>query len=172
MNKPLKYLATLFLFTAAGRLIAAEPADAPNGIAFPADYTNWQVIGSSHRIDNKTLRVILGNEIAVKAARSGNINPWPKGAMLGKVVWKEGTDAHWPTAIVPKEFVHAEFMLKDADKYSSTGGWGYARWVGKDLKVYGKDAGFANECVACHTPVKEQDYVFTRPAPLYNGMNK
>ena len=89
--------------------------------------------------------------------------------MLGKVVWKQGKDKHWSTAIVPKKFVHAEFMLKDAVKYETTGGWGYARWVGRELKPYGKDADFAKECVACHTPVKGQDFVFTRPAPLYNG---
>lgn len=153
----------------ASPLLAAPVADAPNGIPFPKDYINWQVISVSDRTDNKTLRVILGNDIAIKAARSGKINPWPKGAMLGKVVWKQGADEHWPTAIVPKHFVHAEFMLKDAVKYKSTGGWGYARWKGQELAVYGKDAGFAQECVACHTPVKGQDWVFTRPAPLFNG---
>lgn len=169
MNKHMKYLTILFLLSGITQLDAVEIKASPNGIPFPADYITWQTIGSSHRIDNNTLRVILGNDIAVKAARSGNINPWPDGAMLGKVVWKQHKDKHWPTAIVPNKFVHAEFMLKDAVKYKSTGGWGYARWKGRDLKIYGKDASFANECVACHTPVKNQDFVFTRPAPLYNG---
>jgi len=169
MNKFMKYLTIMFLLGGNTHVGAEEIAAAPNGIPFPSDYINWQVISSSHRIDNKTLRVIFGNAIAVKAARSGNINPWPKGAMLGKVVWKEAKDKHWPTAIVPKKFVHAEFMLKDEVKYKSTGGWGYARWVGRDLKAYGKNESFANECVACHTLVKNQDYVFTKPAPLFNG---
>lgn len=171
MNQSLKYMVITALIAGSNSSGATEVAPAPNGIAFPADYTNWRVIGSSQRIDNKTLRVILGNEIAVKAARSGHTNPWPKGAMLGKVVWKEGTHAHWPTAIVPKQFVHAEFMLKDAARFKTTGGWGFARWVGQDLKPYGKHAGFAKECISCHTPVKDQDFVFTRPAPFYNGEN-
>jgi len=169
MNKQLKNIALMLIAGISAEANATDVGVSPNGIAFPTDYINWQVISTSHRVDNKTLRVILGNDIAIKAARSGNINPWPKGSMLGKVVWKEGTDKHWPTAVVPKKFVHAEFMLKDAEKYKSTGGWGYARWKGKELKVYGKDASFANECVACHTPVKGQDWVFTRPAPLFNG---
>ena len=172
MNKPMKYLAIMILFTGNLPVNAGEIAASPNGIPFPANYINWQIISSSHRTDNKTLRVIFGNDIAIKAARSGNINPWPKGAMLGKVVWKEGKDEHWTAAIVPKKFVHVEFMLKDKVKYKSTGGWGYARWVGPDLKVHGKNDSFANECVACHTPVKNQDYVFTKPAPLFNGKLK
>ena len=169
MNKQLKSMTIILAIASSAVASAAEVGKSPNGIAFPSDYINWKVISTSHRIDNKTLRVILGNDIAIKAARAGQINPWPKGAMLGKVVWKEGTDKHWPTAVVPDQFVHAEFMLKDAVKFKSTGGWGYARWKGKELAVYGKDASFANECVACHTPVKGQDWVFTRPAPFFNG---
>ena len=169
MNKIVKYLTLTVLYSGFSQVSFAEVAPAPNGIPFPADYVNWQVVSTSHRIDNKTMRVILGNDIAIKAARSGKINPWPKGAMLGKVVWKQGTNAYWSTAIEPKKFVHVEFMLKDAVKYKSTGGWGYARWKGRDLVTHGKDTSFASECVTCHTPVKDQDYVFTKPAPLFNG---
>jgi len=32
------------------------------------------------------------------------------------------------------------------------------------MATLGKDTNFAQECVACHTPVKGQDWVFTRPA--------
>jgi hypothetical protein len=143
-----------------------KTARAPNGIELPADYKEWKVIGVSHRTDNNTLRAIVGNDAAVAAARAGNINPWPNGAVLGKIVWKTETDKNWDKAIVPGEFVHVEFMVKDATKYATTGGWGYARWKGKDLKPHGNDANFAQECVGCHTPVKSQDYVFTRPANM------
>jgi len=118
----------------------------------------------SHRVDNKTMRVILGNDVAIKAARAGETNPWPKGTILGKMVWSETKEKHWPTAIAPDKFVHAEFMLKDPVKYQSTGGWGYARWLGMDQKPYGRDANFEQECVACHTPVKSNDWVYTTPA--------
>lgn len=146
----------------------AKVAPALNGIEFPADYRDWRVIAVSDRLDNNTLRVILGNDIAINAARAGKTNPWPEGAILGKVVWKQTKDQHWPTAVVPTDFVHAEFMIKDSQKWASTGGWGYARWKGKELKPYGKDENFAQECVACHTPVKPRDWVFTTPAPMPN----
>lgn len=139
---------------------------APNGIALPEGYRDWSVIASSHRIDNNTLRVILGNGIAIEAARSGNTNPWPDGAILGKLVWKDTTLKAWEKAVVPGEFVHAEFMVKDVKKWAATGGWGFARWKGMDQVPYGDNAGFVQECFGCHTPVKDNDYVFTHPAQL------
>ncbi len=151
-----------------GATRASEPASvppAPNGIAFPADYPNWRVISVSHRTDNKSMRVILGNDVAIRAAREGNTAPWPDGTVLGKVVWKETAEQHWPAAIAPDRFVHAEFMFRDSKKWAANGtGWGWARWVGKGQKPYGKDADFSQECISCHTPVKGNDWVFTRPA--------
>ncbi|MBK6851976.1 MAG: cytochrome P460 family protein [Burkholderiales bacterium] len=159
---PLLLAATLWL--PATVLQAAEPA--PNGIALPAGYRHWQVVASSHRSDNNTLRVILGNEIAVRAARAGQTRPWPHGTVLAKLVWKDRAHAAWPTAQVPGDFVHAEFMSKDDTRFAATGGWGFARWVGMDQQPYGKDAGFVQECFGCHQPVKDNDWVFTRPAVL------
>ncbi|MCB1927029.1 MAG: cytochrome P460 family protein [Rhodocyclaceae bacterium] len=145
---------------------AAEVAAAPNGIELPADYRDWRVIASSHREDNKTLRVILGNDAAIAAARAGNTNPWPDGSILAKLVWKDGRHAAWESAIVPEEFVHAEFMIKDSKRYADTGGWGFARWIGMDQKPFGDDASFVQQCFGCHLPVKDNDYVFTHPAKL------
>ncbi|MEN8801382.1 MAG: cytochrome P460 family protein [Thiogranum sp.] len=143
-----------------------EVLAAPNGITLPQGYKNWAVIGSSHREDNKTLRVILGNDVAIKAARAGETKPWPDGSILGKLVWKDAVHQKWEKATVPGEFVHAEFMFKDSNQYRDTGGWGFARWKGLDQKPYGADASFVQECFSCHTPVKDNDYVFTHPSPM------
>ena len=98
------------------------------GIDIPAGYKDWRVISASHRIDNKSIRIILGNDIAIDASRNGETNPWPDGAILGKLVWKQTSEEHWPKAIAPGEFVHAEFMYKDSEKYNSNGtNWGWAR---------------------------------------------
>jgi hypothetical protein len=140
-------------------------ATAPNSIEFPADYLNWRVISASHRIDNESFRIILGNDIAIQAAREGHTNPWPDGTVLAKVVWKQVEEEHWKTAIAPGAFIHAEFMFRDTKRWAANGtGWGWARWVGNDLKPYGKDAGFSSECIACHTPVSSTGWVFTTPA--------
>lgn len=154
------------LVTVSFTLAAEKVAPAPNGIAFPKGYQDWQVISVSHRVDNNTLRVIYGNPTAIQAARNGKTNPWPDGSILAKVVWKQENAKHWEKAIVPAKFVHAEFMLKDAKKYAKTAGWGWARWLGMEQKPYGKNADFSQECIGCHTPVKSNDWVFTKPAPL------
>ncbi|MBU2570892.1 MAG: cytochrome P460 family protein [Gammaproteobacteria bacterium] len=143
-----------------------QPATTPNGIEMPKNYQNWQFIGVAHRTDNHSLRGILGNSIAVKAARSGNINPWPEGAILAKLVWKDRQHPLWEAATVPGDVQHFEFMIKDSKKYLSTQGWGYARWVGKELKPYGDNADFAQECAGCHAKAEKTDYVFTRPAEM------
>lgn len=139
---------------------------APNGIELPAGYKDWRVIATSHREDNKTLRVILGNDKAITAARSGNTRPWPDGSILGKMVWKDATHENWEQATIPGKFVHAEFMIKDSKEYAETGGWGFARWKGLEQTPHGEDASFVMECFTCHMPVKDNDYVFTHPASM------
>ncbi|HTZ75753.1 MAG TPA: cytochrome P460 family protein, partial [Candidatus Aquilonibacter sp.] len=58
-------------------------------------------------------------------------------------------------------FFQVEFMIRDSKKYASTLGWGWGRWRGADLTPYGKHASFTRECVGCHTPMRNADYVFT-----------
>ena len=160
-------VAVVFVAVAGVAVSAKEEVlPAPNGLVLPDGYKNWRIIASSHRTDNNTLRIILGNDKAIEAARTGRISPWPDGSVLAKLVWKDTTHPEWPTATIPGNFVHAEFMSKDAKKFASTGGWGFARWLGLEQKPYGKDATFAQECFGCHLPVKDNDYLFTRPVVL------
>jgi hypothetical protein len=156
----------LVLFNVSFTQKVPQVPPAPNNIALPEGYKDWRIIAPSHRSDNNTLRIILGNDRAVKAARRGEINPWPDGAVLAKLVWKDRAHEKWPSAAIPGEFVHAEFMIKDTKKYPDTGGWGFARWKGVQQKPYGGDSSFVNECFGCHQPVKDRDYVFTQPAVL------
>ena len=94
MKKIIGLFSFLLLSLSIGSL-ASTPVHPPsNGIAYPEGWENWATIAISHRTDNNTMRVILGNEIAVSAARSGNTNPWPDGAILGKVVWKTTSLEH------------------------------------------------------------------------------
>lgn len=156
-------LTTMIINFAMARDQAPEQS---NGINYPKGWQNWSVIAVSHRTDNNTLRAILGNDMAVNAARSGQINPWPDGAVIAKVVWKEGVEKEWKTAISPKQLVHTEFMFKDSQKYTETFGWGWARWIGMEQKPYNEGSVI---CTSCHTPVKNKDWVYTQPAefPLF-----
>ena len=138
-----------------------QVAPALNGIAFLPDYKNWNAISTTDRTDSATLRVILGNGVAMKAIADGSINPWPDGTILAKVAWRQQPDENGIRQ--SGMFLQVAFMIKNAKKYASTAGWGWAQWVGAELKPYGGSSDFAGECVACHAPLRENDYVFTLP---------
>jgi mono/diheme cytochrome c family protein len=132
-----------------------------DGFSFDPTFEGWKPISFTDRGDNNTFRFVLGNDIAVKAARSGNISPWPDGARFAKIAWQreEGPDG----LAYPGKFVQVELMLKDAKQYKKTDGWGWGRWRGLDLKPYGQGARFVNECTGCHMPVRGNDFVYTLP---------
>ena len=138
----------------------AVPAEF-NGVPFQADFETWKPISFTDRGDNNTFRAILGNPIAVKAAESGNVSPWPDGTRFAKVAWQQavGEDG----IVYPGKFVQVEFMLKDSELYRKTEGWGFGRWRGTELKPYGSDAQFVNECTGCHEPMIPNDFVYTLP---------
>lgn len=132
-----------------------------NGIAYIPDYKNWQAISTTDRLDNGSLRVIFGNAIAVKAIKDNNIRPWPDGTVFAKVGWDQLEDKEGN--VTTGAFKQVEYMIKDHEKYASTKGWGFARFKTPKLIPYGKTILFANECVNCHRPQKDEDYVFTLP---------
>ena len=136
-------------------------AAAPNGIAFLPEYKDWKAISSTERFDNHTMRVILGNDVAVRAIAENHINPWPDGTAFAKVAWLQQPDEKG--LVRTGAFFQVEFMIRDSEKYAGTKGWGWARWRGADLKPYGKDATFTKECVGCHRPLVGTNYVFTAP---------
>jgi hypothetical protein len=148
------------LWTQAGST-KPEVAAAPNGIRFMPDYKNWWAISSTERFDNHTIREVLGNDIAVKAIAENRINPWPDGTAFAKVAWLQQLDDIG--VVHAGKFYQVEFMVRDSRKYAGTLGWGWARWRGAELKPYGKDSNFAGECVGCHRPLRNTNYVFTAP---------
>jgi hypothetical protein len=150
-----------FLFSALPAATAAEIVAAPTGVTIPKGYRNWQVVAVSQRDDKDSLRVILGNDIAMKAYRSKTL-PFPDGAVLVKPSWKRVKSAEFDNTFVPGGLMWVDFMVKNSKKYASTGGWGFGRFIeGKpaDEKVHAT-------CFPCHqVNVKDHDFVFTRYAP-------
>jgi len=139
---------------------AAVPPEL-NGLPFDADFENWRLISTTDRGDNNTFRFILGNDIAFNAAQSGKVSPWPDGTRFAKIAWlqESGSDG----LVHPGGFWQVELMVKDAQRYRDTDGWGWGRWRGLNLKPYGNDEHFVNECTGCHQPVRGDDYVYTLP---------
>ncbi|WP_312509113.1 heme-binding domain-containing protein [Chryseobacterium culicis] len=134
----------------------------PNGVRYTPDFKNWKVISMSTLFDH-SIRVIYGNDIAVKAVETENFHPWPEGSIVVKSVWKQ---QELPDGeIRPGKFINAQFMVKDSKHYQDTEGWGFAKFSGDELHPTGKTASFAKEsCIACHRQLAEKTgYLFDVP---------
>ncbi len=131
------------------------------GVRIPEGYRQWELIAPSREAGFVELRGILGNAVAIKAYREGTL-PFPDGAMLAKLAWKEVPSAEFAGAFVPGHTTTVQIMVKDSKKYASTGGWGFGRFI--DGKAV--DEAQHKTCFACHQAnVKNHDFVFTRFAP-------
>ncbi|WP_461534201.1 heme-binding domain-containing protein [Sinomicrobium sp.] len=137
----------------------------PNGVKYTDDFKQWNAISTSTFFD-RSIRVIYGNDIAVKAVENDDFHPWPDGSIVVKSVWKQKELADGE--IRPGEFINAQFMVKDSKKYADTEGWGFAKFSGKELVPTGKTASFAKEsCIACHRQLAEKTgYLFDVPMKI------
>src|SRR5262245_34202159 len=144
------------------------------GIKIPPGYRDWQLISVNHLAGGnvKQMRAQLGNDIAMKAFREGQL-PFPDGSIIVALHWEEvvsdennkvladgfpGADFQSFVAGSPKNI---QFMVKDSKKYAESGGWGYGDFTnGKP----GSEA-LHKTCFGCHEPAKDRDFVFTRYAP-------
>jgi cytochrome c2 len=128
-----------------------------NGIKHMPDYRNWQVMSTTSRFDNGTMRIMYANPIAYQAIKDRHINPWPNGSVIAKVVWEKQEDSEGN--VHPGKFVNIQYMVRDSDKYKDTEGWGFARFDTPELKPYGTILSF-KKCIACHQAVKKTGFVF------------
>ena len=138
------------------------------GIKLPEGYRDWRLISVAHEEGKlNDLRAILGNDIALKAARSGETT-YPNGSIIARLAWDYTPlpeskaafgQAQSYVAVHPKNGV--QFMVKDSAKYAATGGWGFAHF--NDGKP--AEAKVHETCFACHQAAASRDFVFTRYAP-------
>jgi Haem-binding domain/Cytochrome P460 len=92
-----------------------------NGLPFDPNFESWKPLSTTDRGDNNTFRFILGNDVAVKAAQTGSISPWPDGAKFAKVTWQKAAGADG--LVHPGKFVQVELMVKNASDYKDSEGW-------------------------------------------------
>lgn len=151
------------------------------GIMLPAGYRDWPLV-SVARVGAplNDLRAKLGNDVAIRAYRAGTL-PFPNGTIIARLAWTQAAseDSTMPVApilqrgasaealqqllaesVVAGPATNVQFMVKDSNKFASTGGWGFAQF---------KDGTPADEathktCFGCHAPAKDRDFVFTRYA--------
>ena len=151
-----------FVGTAAEAEPKARPVSPLYGVAIPDGYRAWQLVAPAVEAEPlNELRVVVGNEIATEAYRSGTL-PFPDGTVLVKLAWQQRQSPDFEPATVPGRATTVQVMVKDSKKYPRTGGWGFGRFI--DGEPVDEDQ--HRTCFACHEArVKAHDYVFTRFAP-------
>ncbi len=93
---------------------AADDSSPIFGVKIPAGYRNWELIAPSHEAGGfNELRGILGNAVAVKAYREGTL-PFPDGATLAKLAWKQEPSTEFDGAFVPGRATTVQIMVKDS----------------------------------------------------------
>ncbi len=146
----------------------------PGGLAFSEfrGYEDWAVIAISG--NGGEIAAILGNPAMIEAFRQGvpgNGKPFPDGARMAKVHWKPKKQEAYPgQPTVPGTQHDVDFMMKDSKRFPDSAGWGWAAFeydaaadsfrpaTASDKPPQANDA----KCgLACHTMVKNRDYVFT-----------
>jgi hypothetical protein len=163
---------------------ASAPEASPTyGVTLPPGYRDWSVI-SIARVGGPVndLRVKLGNELAVRTYRDGGAS-FPDGTIIVRLAYRavaseennavirvaaqqQGLAPEQVTKLISESVVagpplNVQVMVKDSQKYASTGGWGFGQFTN------GKADGGAvlKTCFACHQPAKDHDFVYTRYSP-------
>src|SRR3954469_20179322 len=165
-------LSLLALVTLVGLAASMSPASGESKPMFvrqiPAGYRDWRFVSLAREdppLDD--IRVILGNDTAIKAYREAKL-PFPEGAVIARLAYSDdASDENNATFGRRQSFVAGrpkngvQFMVKDSKKYAATGGWGYAQF--NDGKP--ADEAMLKTCYPCHQAIKARDFVFTRYAP-------
>ncbi len=138
------------------------------GIRIPSGYRDWRLISVAREEGSlDDLRAILGNDPAIEASRQGR-QPYPDGTIIARLAWSHHPLEESSTAFGrPQSFVAGtpkngvQFMVKDATRFASTGGWGFAHFDD------GRPASEAvhDTCYPCHRIASSRDFVFGRYAP-------
>jgi hypothetical protein len=145
-----------------------------NGLGFSEfkGYEDWPVIAISE--NGGQIAVILGNPAMIDAYKRGvpdNGEPFPDGAKMAKIHWNPKRQETYPgQPTVPGTQHDVDFMLKDSKRFADSGGWGWGAFEYDVASNTFRPATLADsppqehdaKCgFACHTLVKNRDYVFT-----------
>ena len=148
----------------------------PGGLAFSEfkGYEGWHLVSVSQ--DGGLFAAILANPAMIGAYQAGipgNGKPFPDGSKMAKIHWNPKKLETFSAATVPGTLHDVDFMVKDSKRFADSGGWGWGAFkydAASDTFTPGTLAGKPPQgndakCgFACHTIVKNRDYVFTEYA--------
>jgi hypothetical protein len=138
---------------------ASPPVPYPNG------YRTWshvksRVISPTHKNFAATggFQHIYANAQAMDGYRTRNFSD---GAVIA-FEWLEMRDNNGAYAEGPRRQV--DVMVRDAQRFAATGGWGFQRFV-KDSKTELAASPTPQQCFACHDQLKKDGFVLSSYRP-------
>ena len=141
-----------------------------NPVPFPEGYRNWAFLhgtlyGAKNPLFSKRpcekpctggIMYFYANGKALEGFRTGT---FADGAIIAdELLETHATEDGGAAQEGPRRGVGV--MIKDQQRYATTGGWGYATFDG-DSKIDTLNAEGKNTCFQCHVSAKDRDYVFT-----------
>jgi hypothetical protein len=152
----------IILIAAAGSLAIADHDTGQ--IEFPEGYRTWfhhhSTVNTTGHIPegNVGMQHVYANPLAVVGLKTGD---FPDGAIFVVDRFKyEEADNH---SLKQSDRKVVAVMVRDAQRYAETGGWGFQAFKGGDPNQKAvKDGGKA--CFVCHIPKADNNFLFTRGA--------
>ena len=146
------------------------------GVAFSEfkGYESWQAVSMSQ--NGGVIATILANPVMIDAYLAGvpgNGKPFPEGSKMAKMHWNPKASDTFPAATVPGALLNVDFMEKDSKRFADSGGWGWGAFeynASTDKFTPSTEANTPPQShdakcgFACHTLVKNRDFVFTEYA--------
>jgi hypothetical protein len=170
-SKDMLTIATIAIVLAVAGGVAQSAQDKyslqlPNGLAFSEfrGYENWQVVSVSQTTE--LLKVEVANPTMIDAYRAGipgNGKPFPDGSKIAKIEWRPKKMAESPFLVNVPDTLQDVFLIeKDSKRFPDTKGWAYAvfDYEAASDTFKPEPTGTVNCGFACHTVVKNRDYIF------------
>jgi hypothetical protein len=151
--KHLIYITGILLF------IVHTTVRAEGNVPYPTGYRYWTHIKTltlhkGHPLENpfEGIHHIYANEKGVKGIQTGK---YQDGAVIVFDLLENITE-NKASAEGKRKLIGV--MNRDANKYRTTGGWGFEAWNGNQRLTTDK----GNSCFACHTSQKDNQFVFSK----------
>src|SRR5689334_20565390 len=133
-----------------------------SGEPYPTEFRGWTYVKSGPSAARGGDHHIYANDLAMTGYRTGQ---FPDGASIAfAIVGPPGAARRTGTRRL------IDTMVKNREKYASTGGWGFDEFPGAEPTPSGTlNEQAKNACFACHTSQKDRDFVFSAaPVPAQN----
>ncbi|MFN3472295.1 MAG: cytochrome P460 family protein [Aquificaceae bacterium] len=130
----------------------------------PEKYRSWNHVKSMVIFDEKHplfnpfsgVHHVYVNDKGLEAMKREGKRTFPDGTVIAIVFYEHVLDNG---AYVEGAKRIEAFMVKDSRKYKKTDGWGYFAYDGKGKSLVGD---MLKDCHACHSQVKDRDFVFSQ----------